>query len=184
MKRFMLLFALILAMASVGAGRAAAEEVKIGALGNTGDGPLLIAVERGYFKERGIEAKFEQFSSAAAAVAPLATGQLQVVGGGVGPALFNAFARGLPIRIVAPRAIDVPGNSVDALMVRPDLKDKVRSMADLAHRMPAHLHRCRQSAPVRALHGERARLRNVPAQLRLRAQLNWTGRAGPGREPG
>jgi ABC-type nitrate/sulfonate/bicarbonate transport system substrate-binding protein len=37
----------------------------------------------------------------------------------------------MPIKIVALRARDVDGNSVDVLMVRADLKDQVRKLADL-----------------------------------------------------
>jgi NitT/TauT family transport system substrate-binding protein len=116
------------------AGPAAAAEVKIGDLGIVADAPFYLAVEKGYFKERGIEVKLEKFTSAAQAMAPLATGELHVVGGGIGAGLFNAFARDWPVRIVAARSRDLPGFSSDTLVVRSDLKDKVRSFADLKGR--------------------------------------------------
>ena len=120
-----------LSVAALPAPAPAQETVKIAVLGITGDGPFYVAVEKGYFKQRGIDVKLETFASAATAMAPLSTGEVQVVGGGINPGLFNAFARGLPVKIVGPRARDIDGNSVDVLMVRSDLKDQVRRVADL-----------------------------------------------------
>jgi len=128
---FVLALALV-GMAGVLPGDAGADDVvKVGDLGIAGDGPVYIGVEKGYFKERGITVKLEKFPSAATAMAPLSTGDIQVVGGGVSPALFNGVGRGMPIKIVAPRARDIDGNSVDVLMIRADLKDQIRKVADL-----------------------------------------------------
>jgi NitT/TauT family transport system substrate-binding protein len=128
MKRICIIFAFAL----VFAGLANAQDVvRVGHLSITADGPFYIALEKGYFKEANIEVKFEPFVSAVAAMAPLSAGQIEVAGGAVGPSLYNAFARGLPVRIVAHRTRDVPGNSTDLIMVRSDLKEKVRTPADL-----------------------------------------------------
>jgi NitT/TauT family transport system substrate-binding protein len=124
---------LVLAVAAL-AGAAAAAEVRIGDLGIVADAPFYLAVEKGYFGERGIEVKLEKFTSAAQAMAPLSTGELHVVGGGVGAGLFNAFARNWPVRIVAARSRDVPGFSSDTLVVRTDLRSQIRSVADLKGR--------------------------------------------------
>jgi NitT/TauT family transport system substrate-binding protein len=51
----------------------------------------------------------------------LATGELDVGAGGVSAALFNAIARGVPIRIVGPQARHDPGASGVYFMVRTDL---------------------------------------------------------------
>ena len=134
--RGMLIVALVvLAVVALSPGRAAAEEVvKVGDLGIVGDGAIYIGVEKGYFKERGISVKLEKFPSAATAMAPLSTGDIQVVGGGISPGLFNGVGRGMPLKIVAPRARDIDGNSVDVLMIRTDLKDQIRKIADLKGR--------------------------------------------------
>jgi len=108
--------------------------VRVGEVGIVADAPFYIGVEKGYFKERGLEVTLEKFASAAAAMAPLSAGQLDVVGGGISPALFNAFARAFPVRIVAARSRDLPGNTSDTLIVRSDLKDQIRSFADLKGR--------------------------------------------------
>jgi len=113
---------------------AAAEVVKIGDLGIVADAPFYLAIEKGYFKERGLDVKLEKFASAAQMMAPLSTGELQVVGGGSSAALFNSFARGWPVRIVAARSRDVAGFSSDTLSIRSDLKDQIRTLADLKGR--------------------------------------------------
>ena len=116
-------------------GYAAAQDVvKVGHLGITADAPVYIALEKGYFKDRKIELKLEPFVSAAPAMAPLSSGEIHVVGGGVSPSLFNAFARAFPVRVVAHRARDVEGNALDALMVRSDLKGQITRVADLKGR--------------------------------------------------
>lgn len=117
------------------AGSATAQDVvKVGHLGITADAPVYIAIEKGYFRERKIEVKLEPFVSAVPAMAPLSTGEIQVVGGGIGPTLFNAYARDFPVRVVAHRTRDVEGNAVDTLMVRSDLKGQIRRGADLKGR--------------------------------------------------
>jgi len=80
------------------------------------------------------------------AMAPLSTAEIQVVAGGVSPGLFNGFIRGLPIKIVAPFGRDSARNSVDGIMVRPDLKGTVKSIADLRGKKIAVV--AASSAPV------------------------------------
>jgi len=133
--RIRVLVVLCLLVAVAGATGAAGQDVvKVGHLGITADAPVYIALEKGYFKERRIELKLEPFASAVPAMAPLSSGEIQVVGGGVSPTLFNAFARAFPVRVVGPRARDVEGNALDTLMVRSDLKDQVTRAADLKGR--------------------------------------------------
>src|SRR3972149_1562654 len=135
MKKEMVALAFLFSMGLILAGTGGAQQiVRFGDLGIAGFGPFYIAIEKGYFKERGIEVKLEKFASAAAAMAPLSTGELQVVGGGINPALFNAFARRFPVKVVAQLARNVPGNSVDTFMVRADLKGQIQRPADLKGR--------------------------------------------------
>ena len=106
-------------------GPAFAQPVKVGDLGILADAPFYIAIEKGYFKEANVEVSLERFNSAAQATAPLSTNQVQVVGGGVSAALYNAFARGWPVRIAMARTRDWPGYSSDTLVLRNDLKSSV-----------------------------------------------------------
>ncbi len=115
----------------------AAEPVRIGDLGILADAPFYIAIEKGYFAAEGVEVKLERFQSAAQATAPLSQNQVQVVGGGVSAGLYNAFARDWPVRIAMARTRDMPGFSSDTLVLRNDLKDKIKSAKDLKGRVIA-----------------------------------------------
>jgi NitT/TauT family transport system substrate-binding protein len=120
--------------------------VRVADLGIVPDAPFYLGIEKGYFKEAGLDVRLEKFASAVTAMAPLSTGEIQVVPGGVSPGLFNAFVRGLPIKIVAPFGRDSATNSVDAIVVRPDLKGTVKRIADLRGKKIAVV--AASSAPV------------------------------------
>jgi NitT/TauT family transport system substrate-binding protein len=135
--------AVLLAAIALSAG---AQPVKIGHLGIVADAPFYLAIENGYFKEEGLEVELERFNSAAQATAPLSQNQVQVVGGGMSAGLFNAFARGWPVRIALPRTRDVPGYSSDTLILRDDLRNSVRGLQDLKGKKIAI------NAPNAALH--------------------------------
>jgi NitT/TauT family transport system substrate-binding protein len=109
----------------------AVETVTVSELGIVADAPIYVAIEKDYFKERGIEARLMKFASAAETTAALSTGELQVSGGAVSAGLFNAFARGWPVRITMSRSRDMPGFSSNTMVVRSDLKDQIRSFGDL-----------------------------------------------------
>jgi NitT/TauT family transport system substrate-binding protein len=127
-------------------GPALAQPIKIGELGILADAPFYIAIEKGYFTAENLDVSLERFSSAAQATAPLSTNQVQVVGGGVSAALYNAFARDWPVRIAMARTRDWPGFSSDTLVVRNDLKSTVKSARDLKGKMIAI------NAPASVLH--------------------------------
>ncbi len=116
---------------------ALAEPVKIGDLGIVADAPFYIAIEKGYFAAENIEVKLEHFGSAAQATAPLSTNDIQVIGGGVSAALYNAFTRDWPVRIVMARTRDMPGFSSDTLVLRNDLKASVTSAKQLKGKIVA-----------------------------------------------
>ncbi len=144
MRNWML--AVLAVLCGVSSAAAAAEPVKIGDLGILADAPFYIAIEKGYFAAEGVEVKLERFQSAAQATAPLSQNQVQVVGGGVSAGLYNAFARDWPVRIVMARTRDAPGFSSDTLVIRNDLKDKIKSARDLKGRVIAI------NAPASVLH--------------------------------
>jgi NitT/TauT family transport system substrate-binding protein len=119
------------------AATAAAQPIKIGELGIIADAPFYIAIEKGYFAAEKLDVSLERFNSAAQATAPLSTNQIQVIGGGVSAALYNAAARDWPVRIVMARTRDWPGYSSDTLILRNDLKASVTSARDLKGKMIA-----------------------------------------------
>ena len=128
------------------AATASAQPIKIGDLGIVADAPFYIAIEKGYFAAEKLDVTLERFTSAAQATAPLSTNQIQVIGGGVGAALYNAAARDWPVRIVMARTRDWPGYSSDTLILRNDLKASVSSAKDLKGKMVAI------NAPASVLH--------------------------------
>src|SRR5260370_37676847 len=119
------------------AATASAQPIKIGELGIVADAPFYIAIEKGYFAAEKLDVSLERFNSAAQATAPLSTNQIQVIGGGVSAALYNAAARDWPVRIVMARTRDWPGYSSDTLILRNDLKASVTSAKDLKGKVVA-----------------------------------------------
>jgi NitT/TauT family transport system substrate-binding protein len=95
--------------------------VQVGVTRTLSEAGQWIALERGYFQEQGIAVEFAQFDSAARMIAPLGSGQLAVGSGAISAGLFNAIARGVPIKIVGPQARHDPGASAVQLVVRKDL---------------------------------------------------------------
>ncbi len=99
---------LLLALLWIGLGQAPAPgagpiltRLRIGQVGGLSDAAIFIADDKGFFREQGIELEMARFNSAAQMVAPLATGQLDIGGGAPSVGLFNAIARGIPVKIVA-----------------------------------------------------------------------------------
>ncbi len=113
--------------------------VNLGEVGSASDAGLYIAIEKGYFKEQGIEIERTRFNTAAEMVAPLGTGQLDVGAGAPSAGLMNAIARDIPLRIVADKGNVKPGWGFQGIMVRKDLWDSgsVKGPADLKGRTVA-----------------------------------------------
>jgi NitT/TauT family transport system substrate-binding protein len=101
----------------------AAEKVQIAYIGGTADVGFYIADARGYLREEGIEAVFTVFDSSTRMVAPLATGDIDVGSGAVSAALYNAFERGITMRVVADKAGDKGSLSYQSFVVRKTLWD-------------------------------------------------------------
>ncbi|HEX6511814.1 MAG TPA: ABC transporter substrate-binding protein [Chloroflexota bacterium] len=100
---------------------------------STVNAPLYIALERGYLRDEGIEVQSIAIPGALDAQVPqLASGQLDVGGGGFVPGLFNAVGRGIPVHITAIGALHTPGRS-QLIVARKDLADsgQLKSYADL-----------------------------------------------------
>jgi NitT/TauT family transport system substrate-binding protein len=106
------------------------QRVSIGVNNAVTDAPLFLAEDRGYFSDVGLEIVLEVFQGGGAAmIAPLSAGQIEVGGGVLSTGLYNAIARGVPLRAVADRSRD---NGTAALVMRKGLADsgRVRGPAD------------------------------------------------------
>ena len=119
----------LLALASaVAAARADDVTVKVGMVKSISSVATLTAIERGYFKAFGIKVETEDLDTSANSLALLAQNRFQVVEGGISAGYFNALEKNLPITIVMDRVSSPLGHE---LMIRPDLKDQIKRLADL-----------------------------------------------------
>ena len=87
------------------------------------NGANLWGVERGYFKEVGINLKVEELDTSANVLAMLAQNRLQIIEGGVSAGYFNGLQKNLPITIVMDRVSSPLGHN---LMLRPNSRDRSR----------------------------------------------------------
>ncbi len=84
-----------------------------------------VAEARGYLTQEGIDLEQIYFANGSEAMPALATGQLEIGGGAANPAMFNALARGIPLKAVADRGTFRPGSPGDqAIVVRKDVWDR------------------------------------------------------------
>lgn len=65
-------------------------------------GPVMIAKDKGYFEEYGLDVQFEQLSGGSDMVTLTANGDFDIGIGGTGPAYFNATSAGFDLKIIAP----------------------------------------------------------------------------------
>ncbi len=107
------------------------DKVKVALARSVSNGAMLIAIEKGYFKEAGIDVELQAIDTASDALSLVAQGQIQIVGAGVSAGYFNAVDRGLPVTITISRVAFPAGHN---LMIRPDLKDQIKSMKDMKGR--------------------------------------------------
>ena len=131
--RFLRSFIGAACLALLNAPALAQQKVHIGIVGSLSDLPFYLADRYGFFAEEGLNPEYTKFASGTQMMAPLATGELDVAAGSVSAALFNAAARGIPLKIVADKGSMKPGYPSMTLMVRKDLVEsgRVKSLADL-----------------------------------------------------
>ena len=122
---------IVLATLGVAASTAASAQehtIRVGMARSTSNSAELMATNKGYFKEFGIKLEIEDIESSANVIALLAQGRLNMVAGGISAGYFNAIEKNLPISIVADRVSTPIRHN---LMIRPDLKDQIKSVKDL-----------------------------------------------------
>jgi NitT/TauT family transport system substrate-binding protein len=104
--------------------------VKIGFVPSESFAPLFVAHERGHFKAQGLTTELVRLPSGAAILTQVSTGDLQVGGGALGAAGFNAAHQKLPVAFVAPMHY---AYTEDYLVVRKAEIDagRFKSVADL-----------------------------------------------------
>ena len=95
----------------------------MGNLPSLAHGGVFIAEERGYFRDEGIDLSSINFDTAAQMLPAVATGDLDVSSGAVNTALFNAIARGVPLKIVVSNSSQRPDQGFLGIVIRKDLWD-------------------------------------------------------------
>jgi NitT/TauT family transport system substrate-binding protein len=101
--------------------------------------PVYVAEARGYYREQGIELDYQNLASGADAVPLLARGDVDLNLAAISAGTFNAFERGLDIKIVAPMGILPLHDSSLPLLGRKELIDNgtLKTVADLRGRKVA-----------------------------------------------
>ena len=127
-----------IALSCAAAPASALDRVAIGNLPASSSWCFIIAEEKGYFRDEGIEADVVPYDSGAKMVPQLSAGQLDVGAGSASSGLYNAFGRGIDLKIVADAVRGVKGAG-QSLLVRTELlrSGAVKSIADLKGRTVA-----------------------------------------------
>src|SRR5512142_483021 len=128
--------ALVLALGFAAASAASAQPrptpVKVGVLKLTSSAPIFVGVEKGFFKEFGVEPELVYFQAAAPIATALAAGQLDVGATGLTAALYNIVLGGEKLWIVADKGREWPGYPLVAIVVQKEAWDGgLRSIKDL-----------------------------------------------------
>ena len=119
---------LALVFSAVSPSAAQETTIRIGMARSVSNGAELIAIEKGYFRDAGIKIEMDDIDTSANTIALLATNRLQIIAGGISAGYFNALEKNLPVTIIADRVSTPIGHN---LMLRPDLKGKITSLAQL-----------------------------------------------------
>jgi NitT/TauT family transport system substrate-binding protein len=123
--------ALLLAGLPLGRIAAALEPVAIGVNPSVSAGATYIALDKGYFRDAGLDVDVQIIESTSTSMALLATNRVQVIEGGIAAGYWNALAQHLPVVLAFERG-STP--LYHELMLSPARKDAIKSPADLKGR--------------------------------------------------
>lgn len=114
--------AIILTICAMTTSLRAETTVRVGLVRSITSGVTLLAIERGYFKQVGINVQTSDLDTTANSIALLSQNQFDVIEGGIAAGYFNGLEKGLPITMVMDRVSTPTGHN---LMLRPDLKGQI-----------------------------------------------------------
>lgn len=140
MKKFMvLMMAVACVFAFTTTYAIAAEVVKIAYVPVMHFAPIYVAAERGFFAEQGIDTQFTRVKSGTACMAFLTEGKVQVGAIAVVASAWNAFYKGMDLKIVASAGLKREKDDPTMLLVRKDLFDsgEVKNASQLKGRRVA-----------------------------------------------
>jgi NitT/TauT family transport system substrate-binding protein len=110
---------------------ASAQKITIAVVPSVPGGTTYVALDKGYFRDAGLDVDIERIDSLGKAVAFLATNQVQVAQGGINAGFYNSVAQGLPVALALESG---SSPTYHQIIVRTDLKDQIRNPADLKGR--------------------------------------------------
>ena len=108
------------------------KKVKVGVLKLSSSAPIFLGVERGTFREFGIEPELVYFQAAQPVAVAIAAGEIDVGATGLTAGLYNIVAGGEKVWVVADKGREWPGYPLTALLVQKD--GPIRSVRDLKGR--------------------------------------------------
>ncbi|HEV8583816.1 MAG TPA: ABC transporter substrate-binding protein, partial [Methylomirabilota bacterium] len=110
----------------------AQDRPKVGVLKLTSSAPIFVGIEKGFFKEFGVEPELVYFQAAAPIATALAAGQIDVGATGLTAATYNIVLGGEKLWIVADKGREWPDHRLTALVVHKDLYEGgARTLANL-----------------------------------------------------
>ena len=110
----------------------AQDRPKVGVLKLTSSAPIFVGVEKGFFKEFGVEPELVYFQAAAPISMAVAAGQIDVGATGLTAATYNIVLGGETMWIVADKGREWPDHRLTAIVVQKDLYDAgLRTIAAL-----------------------------------------------------
>lgn len=110
---------------------ASAQKISIAVVPSVPGGTTYVALDKGYFRDAGLDVDIARIDSLGKAGAFLATNQVQVAQGGINAGFCNAVAQGLPVTLALESG---SSPTYHQILVRTELKDKIRTPADLKRR--------------------------------------------------
>lgn len=124
---FLSLLAITLAAsAAAQAQTPAPTKLRLGIISALFDAGSLIALEKGYFREQGLDVEVKVFPGSSDANQALSIGAIDVLSSGISVAIFNARLRNIDMSIVAGAGDNTPGHGIISLVLRKDLVESGR----------------------------------------------------------
>jgi NitT/TauT family transport system substrate-binding protein len=100
--------------------------VKVASAGIASDIGFFLALDKGYFRDEGLDVQLTQMANSPQMIGPLGRGQLDVGAGTVAAGLYNAVSQNIAIRAVADKGSMRKDYGFSGLIVRKDLVDSGR----------------------------------------------------------
>ena len=109
------------------------QKIRVGIIAAMFDAISLIAAEKGYFREQGLDVEIKAFPGSGDAAQALAIGALEVLASGPNPMIFNSRQRQIDLTIVASAGQHSPGHGSISFVLRRDLVEsgRYKTPADL-----------------------------------------------------